>query len=150
MLEGVLTRVPGIARMAYAVYGQPPPLKAGDTLFTSREGAQQGSQLSMIVCCVAEQPTVEKIEAKCNLDGNLWIADDASLYCKIDQLLRAIDIILEAEETTGYAMNKTKSSPWNLRMKIQRLARLGCQLSVDTNGTPVPGIVLLGSHISPS
>jgi hypothetical protein len=150
MLDGVLTHVPGMARMAYAVNGQPPLLKSGDTLFTSREGAQQGCQLSMIVFCAAEQPTVEEIEAKCNLDVNLWIADDASLYGKIDQLLRAIDIILEAEETTGYAVNKTKSSPWNLRMKIQRLARLSCQLSVDTNGTPVPGIVLLGSHMSSS
>jgi hypothetical protein len=83
MLDGVLTHVPGMARMAYAVYGQPPLLKADDTLFTSREGAQQGCQLSMITCCVADHPTVEKIEAKYNLDVNLWIADDGSMYGKI-------------------------------------------------------------------
>jgi phage tail protein X len=71
MLDGVLTHVPGMARMAYAVYGQPPLLKSGDTLFISREGAQQGCQLSMIMSCVAEHPTVEKIEAKCNLVVNL-------------------------------------------------------------------------------
>jgi hypothetical protein len=112
ILDVALTHVPGMARMAYAVYGQPPLLKAGDRLFDSREGARQGCQLSMMTCCVAEHPTVEKIEAKRNLDVNLWIADDGSLYGKIDQLL-AIDIILEAEETTGYRMNKTKSSLWN-------------------------------------
>jgi hypothetical protein len=50
MLDGVLNPVPGMARMAYDVYGQPPLLKAGDTLFTSREGAQQGYQLSMNMC----------------------------------------------------------------------------------------------------
>jgi hypothetical protein len=139
MLDSVLTHVPGMAQMAYAVYGQPPLLNAGDNLFNWREGARQDCQLSMILCCVAKHPTVEKIEAKCNLDANMCIADDGSLYCKIDQLLLAIDIILEAEETTGYRMNKTKSSLWNLRMNIQRLALLGCQLAVDTNGTPVPG-----------
>jgi hypothetical protein len=150
MLDGVLTHVPGMARMAYAVYGQLPLLKAGDTLFASREGAQQGCQLYMIMGCVAEHPTVENIEAKCYLDVNLWIADDESLYSKIDQLLLAIDIVLEAEETTGYRMNKTKSSLWNLRMNIQRLALLGCQLAVDTSGAPVPGIVLLASYIGSS
>jgi hypothetical protein len=150
MLDGVMTHVPGMARMAYAVYGQPPLLKSGDKLFTSREGAQQGRQLSVIMCSVAEHPTVEKIEAKRNLDVNLWIADDGSLYDKIDQLLLSIDIILEAEETTGYRMNKTKSSLCNLRMNIQRLTLLGCQLAMGTNGTPVPGIVLLGSYIGSS
>jgi Reverse transcriptase (RNA-dependent DNA polymerase) len=99
MLDGVLTHAPGTARKVYADYSQPPLLKAGAALFTSREGAQQGCQLSMIMCCVGEHPTVEKIEAKCNLDVNLWIAEDGSLYGKIDRLL-AIDI-LEAEETTG-------------------------------------------------
>jgi hypothetical protein len=102
MLGGVLTHVPGMAPMAYAIYGQPPILKAGDTLFTSREGAQQCCQLSMIMYCDAEHPTAEKIETKCSLDVNLWIADDGSLYGKIDQLLLAIDVILEAEETTAY------------------------------------------------
>jgi hypothetical protein len=47
-------------------------------------------------------------------------------YGKIDQLFLAIDIILEAKETTGYRLNKTKSSVWNLRINIQRLALLGC------------------------
>jgi hypothetical protein len=37
-----------------------------------------------------------------------------------------------------------------MRRDIQQLALLGCQLAVDTNGTPVPGIVLLGSYIGPS
>jgi hypothetical protein len=46
-------------------------------------------------------------------------------------------------------MKKTKSSLWNLRMIIQRLALLGCQLTVDTNGTPVPGTVR-GSYIGSS
>jgi hypothetical protein len=58
-------------------------------LFTSRAGAQQGFQLSGIMCCVAKHPTVEKIEAKSNLDANLRIAYDSSLYGKIDQLLLA-------------------------------------------------------------
>jgi hypothetical protein len=80
----------------------------------------------------------------------LWIADDGASYGKIYQLLLSIDIILEAEETTGYSMNKTKSSFGNLRMNIQRLALLGFQLAVDPNGTPVPGIVLLGSYIGSS
>jgi hypothetical protein len=47
-------------------------------------------------------------------------------------------------------MNNTKTSLCNLQMNIQRLALLSCQLAVYTNGTPVPGIVLLGSYISSS
>jgi hypothetical protein len=34
-------------------------------------------------------------------------------------------------------------------MNIQRLALLGFQLAVDPNGTPIPGIVLLGSILAP-
>jgi hypothetical protein len=59
MLDGVPNPVPGMARMAHDAYDKPPLLKAGDTPFTSREGAQQGCQLSMIMCCVAEHPAVE-------------------------------------------------------------------------------------------
>jgi hypothetical protein len=47
-------------------------------------------------------------------------------------------------------MNIIKSSLWSLRMNLQRLALLGCQFAVDTNGTPVPGIVLLESYIGSS
>jgi hypothetical protein len=119
----------------------------------SREGAQQSYQLSKVICCVAEHQTIEKLEAQCNLDYKLWIADHGSPYGKTDQILLAVAFNLVAEETTVYRANKSKSSIWNLWMNVQRFALLGCQLAVDAglavdaDGTPVPDIVPLGACI---
>jgi hypothetical protein len=65
---------------------------------------------------------------------------------KVEQLLLDVDMILEAVRTTGYRMDKRKSSLWNLRMNLPLLALLDRHLSVDACGMPVPGIVLLGSN----
>jgi hypothetical protein len=62
---------------------------------------------------------------------------------KVEQLLD-VGMILEAVGTTGYRMDKRKSSLWNLRMNLPLLALLDRHLSVDV--CPVPGIVLLGSN----
>jgi hypothetical protein len=49
MLTAVDQHVPALARLAYATYRQPPLLRAGDCVFESLEGKQQGCALAMLL-----------------------------------------------------------------------------------------------------
>jgi hypothetical protein len=49
MLTAVEQHVPALARLAYSIYGQPPLLRAGDCVFESLEGTQQGCVVAMLL-----------------------------------------------------------------------------------------------------
>jgi hypothetical protein len=96
--------LPTLARLAYAIYGQPPFLRAGDCVFESLEGTQQGCVLVMLLFSLVIHTMVVEITAACQPCENLREADDGTLFGRISEVAKAMAIIRAAEEDTGYCM----------------------------------------------
>jgi Reverse transcriptase (RNA-dependent DNA polymerase) len=147
MLTAFEQHVPALARLAYAIYGQLPLLRAGDCVFESLEGTQQGSVLAMLLFSLVIHTMVMEIIAACQLRENLREADDGTLFGCISEVAKAMAIIRAAEDETGYCMRLDKTTAWNLAMSAPLLGVLICRLLISDDGVLAAGIVLLGSPV---
>jgi Reverse transcriptase (RNA-dependent DNA polymerase) len=147
MLTAVEQHVPALARLAYAIYGQPHFLRAGDCVFESLDGKQQGCVLAMLLFSLVIHVMVMEITAAFQLRVNIWEADDGTLFGRIAEVAKAMAIIRAAEDDTGYCMRLDKTNAWNLAMSAPLLGVLCCRLLISDDGVPAAGIVLLGSPV---
>jgi hypothetical protein len=87
------------------------------------------------------------ITSVCELRVNLWEADDGTLLGRIAEVAKALEIIRDAEDDTGYLMRLDKTSAWNHAMSAPFLRVVGSRLLMSDDGAPDAGIVLLGSPV---
>jgi hypothetical protein len=79
ILERVCEHAPPAARFVHAIYGGQPYVVAGRTLLLSRQGTQQGDPLGMLLFALAIQPLILRVQSECDLELNLWYANDGTL-----------------------------------------------------------------------
>jgi hypothetical protein len=148
ILERVCDQAPPAARFFHALYGEPPYVVAGTTLLLSREGNQPGDPLGMLLFALTIQPPVLRIQSECDLEPNLWYADDDTLVGSVSEVAKMHQIIKDEGPKYCFFLVPHKTSLWWLTMDCVRLWLLfECRLDVDVNDLPLPGIVLVGSPV---
>jgi hypothetical protein len=114
MLDAVVQHVPALSRLVYAIYGQPPLLRACHCIFKSLEDTQQGCALPMLLFNLAIQPSVMDSTSVYELRVNLWETDAGTLFGRISEVAKALEIIRGAEDDTGYLMRLDKTRHENM------------------------------------
>jgi hypothetical protein len=66
---------------------------AGRTLRLSRKGTQQGDPLGMMVYALAVKPLILNVHSECDLELNLWYADDGTLVGSIAEVAKVYQIL---------------------------------------------------------
>ena len=90
ILDAVIVHAPGIARYVHMVYGSSPWLVAGTFMIRSLQGTQQGDDLGMFLFSLVLQPLIDELQEKCELNLNVWCADDGTLVSDIAQISRRL------------------------------------------------------------
>jgi hypothetical protein len=143
ILERVCEHTPPAARFVQAIYGGQPYVAAGRNLLLSRQGKQQGDPLEMLLFAVARQHFILRAQSECDLELNLWYADDGALVGSIADVARAYQILNDDGPKYCFSLVPHKTSLWWRTMNSMRLRLLlDCRLDIDDNGLPLPGIVL--------
>jgi hypothetical protein len=62
------------------------------TLLLSHQGTQQGDPLGMLLFPLALQPLALHVQSECDLELNLWYADDGTLVRSIAEVAQAYQI----------------------------------------------------------
>jgi hypothetical protein len=121
---------------------------AGTTLLLSRQGTQHGDPLGMLLYALAIQPLVVRIKSECDLELNLWYADDGTSVGSVAEVAKAYQILKDEGPKYFFFLVPHKTSLWWLTMDCERLRLLlDFRLDVDVNELPLTGIVLLGSPV---
>jgi hypothetical protein len=68
---------------------------AGRTLLLSRQGTQKGDPLGMLLFALDMKPLIVRVQSECDLELNLWYADDGTLVGSISEVARAYQILKE-------------------------------------------------------
>eukprot|EP00173_Palmaria_palmata_P002875 Plantae.Rhodophyta-Palmaria_palmata.ctg299.p1 GENE.Plantae.Rhodophyta-Palmaria_palmata.ctg299~~Plantae.Rhodophyta-Palmaria_palmata.ctg299.p1 ORF type:complete len:100 (-),score=2.15 Plantae.Rhodophyta-Palmaria_palmata.ctg299:328-627(-) len=89
----------------------------------SAEGTQQGDPLSMLLFAFVIQPLILSIDAKCQLDFNVWCADDGTIVGDIDEVAKAYRIILDDGAKVNFKLVKSKTSLWWPNVSVSLLLR---------------------------
>jgi hypothetical protein len=148
ILERVREQAPPAARFVQASYGKQPYVVAGTTLLLSRQGMDQGDPLGMLLFALSIQPLVLRIQSECDLELNLWYADDDTLVGSVAEVAKAYQILKDEGPKYCVFLVPHKTSLWWLTMDCVLLRLLfDCRLEVDFNDLPLPGIVLVGSPV---
>jgi hypothetical protein len=93
ILERVCEHAPPGARFVHAIYGGQPYVVAGRTLLLSRQGTQKGDPLGMLQFALAIIPLILRVQSECDLELNLWYADDGTLVGSIAEVAKAYQIL---------------------------------------------------------
>ena len=112
ILDAVMVHAPAIARYVHMVYGCGPWLVAGMHLIQSLQGTQQGDPLGMFLFSLVLQELVDLLQARCNLDLNVWCADDGTLIGTIAQLAIAASLLALHGPALGFHVEATKTRAW--------------------------------------
>jgi hypothetical protein len=120
----------------------------GRTLLLSRQGTQQGDPLGMLLFAPAIKPLVLRIQSECELELNLWYADDGTLVGSVAEVTKAYQILKDKGPKYCFFLVPHKTSLGWLTMDCVRLRLLfDCRLDVDVTNLPLLGIVLAGSPV---
>jgi hypothetical protein len=151
ILERVYEHAPPAARFVHAIFGGQPYLVAGRTLLLSRQGTQQGDPLGILLFALATKHLVLLVWSECELEPNLWNADDGILVGSIAEVVKAYEILNADGPKYCYFLVPHKTGLWWRTMACVLLRPLfDCRLDVDDNGLPLPGIELVGSPVGPA
>jgi hypothetical protein len=94
------------------------------------------------------QPLVLRIQSECDLDLNLWYADDGTLVGSVSEVAKAYQILKDKGPKYCFVLVPHKTSLWWLTMDCVRLRLLcGCRLDIKVNDLSLPGIILVGSPV---
>jgi hypothetical protein len=146
ILERVCEHAPPAARFVHAICGGQAYVVAG--LQLSRQGTQQGDPLGMLLFALATQPLVLRIQSECDLELNLWYADNGTVVGSIVEVSKAYNILKDDGPKYCFSLVPQKTSFWWRTMDYERLRLLfDCRLDIDGNSLPLPGIVLVGSPV---
>lgn len=58
------------------------------------------------------QPLINELKTSCDLDLNVWFADDGTLIGRLSQLAKATPILEKAVLSVGYHLEVSKSKMW--------------------------------------
>jgi hypothetical protein len=75
--------------------------RAGNCVFESLEGTQQGWFLAMLLFSLVIRTMVMESTAACQRHVNLWEPDDGTLFGRISEVAEAMAIIRAAEDDAG-------------------------------------------------
>jgi hypothetical protein len=97
-----------------------PYVVAGRTLLLSRQGTQQRDPLGMLIYSLAVQPLILSFQSKCELELNLWYADDGNLVGSIAEIAKAYRILKDDGPTYPFALvthktNLSGGGQWTVR-----------------------------------
>ena len=112
ILDAVVVHAPAIARYVHMVYGCGPWLVAGLCLIRSLQGTQQGDPLGMFLFSLVLQELVDLLQERCDLDLNIWCADDGTLIGTITQLAVAASLLATHGPPLGFHVEAAKTRAW--------------------------------------
>jgi hypothetical protein len=148
ILERVCEHAPPAARFVHAIYGGQPYVVAGRTLLLSRQGTQQGDPLGMLLFALAIQHLIPCAQSECDLELNLWYADDGTLVGPIAEIAKVYQILKDEGPKYCFFLVPHKTSLWWRTTGCVRLWLLfDYRLDIYDNGLPLPGTVLVGSPV---
>ena len=120
ILDAVIIHAPGLAGYVHMVYGRAPWLVAGKHLIRSLQGTQQGDPLGMYLFSLVIQPLIDKLQ-DCELDLNIWCADDGTLIGPIAELVKATGLLKDTGLSVGYHLEVDKSKLWWPSANVEKL-----------------------------
>ena len=139
-----------IFHLAFLLYGYRPSLFVegfGKTI-TSAMGTMQGCSLGSFMYCVGVQPLAVGISNLVpQLTANAWLADDANIVGKPEDVSRAYKYIKAEGPKYGYVLNESKSKIYapGIDLRANDLATL---FPVDIPRIHAKGIKMLGGLVS--
>ena len=144
---------PEVAKWLKSTYGTQPELIFGDLIISSCQGFHQGDPLACLFFAVVLHLIMKKIAMEVpELFLNSWFLDDGNLVGTLEDLIRAIKIIIQEGPARGLILSTRSSVPrhkdpkstiWNPDYTFTSPDPLGLGVRLVTE----PGIVLLGSPI---
>jgi Reverse transcriptase (RNA-dependent DNA polymerase) len=112
ILERVCEHAPPVARFVHAIYGGQPYVVTGRTLLLSRQGTQQGDPLGMLLFALAIQHLILCAQSECDLELNLWYADEGTLVGSIAEVAKAYQILKDDGPKYCFSLVPHKTSLW--------------------------------------
>jgi hypothetical protein len=162
ILERVCERAPPAARFVHTIYGGQPYVGLLSVniaslfklcaspfhMLLSRQGTQKGDPLGVLLFALAIQPLILRVQSECDLELNLWYADDSTLVGSIAEVAKAYQILKDDGPKYCFSLVPHKTSLWWRTMDCVRLRMLfDSRLDIDENDLPLPVNVLVGSPV---
>jgi hypothetical protein len=109
-LDCVLDNFPGLYRFVAYSYAQPSKMYLGYSSFFCSAGVQQGDPLGPFLFCLAIHSLINKINSECpNLNFVAYYLDDGTFFGTIDEVKKALDILLLHGPEHGIVLNHDKT-----------------------------------------
>lgn len=149
MLDILPDKAPSLARFINMVYGKCKaplllPFTSAARLY-SCEGTQQGDPASMLLFSLVLQPVINTISQSCDLALNRWYDEDGTLIGSIEQVSRAVHILLSEGANINFQVQARKTIAFWPRISQHKIRPLTSILPVRVAN--VNGIELLGAPI---
>lgn len=94
MLDAARVHPPYLACFVNMVYAmQAPPLLLGYHRISSEEGARHGDPATMVLFSLFIQPFIRQITGDCDLELNLWYAEDGTIGVTISKVHKALNVL---------------------------------------------------------
>jgi hypothetical protein len=120
-------------------------------LLLSLQGTQQGDPLGMLLFALAIQPLILRVQSKCDLELNLWYADDDTLARSIAKVAKAYQVLQEDRPKHCFPLVPQKSSLWWRTMDCVRLRLLlDSRLDIDDKAPRLRVSSLWSRHSAPT
>jgi hypothetical protein len=111
-------------------------------------GNAAGDPWGIMLFALAIKPLILRVQSECDLELNLWYADDGTLVGSIAEVAKVYQILKDDGPKYSFSLVPHKTSLWWWTMDCVRLRLLfDCRLDIDDSDIPLPGIVLVGSPV---
>jgi hypothetical protein len=132
MLHATCGYAPSLVRWINLIYGkQQLPRVVGGYKFRSQEGAQQGDPAAMLLFSLVIQPLLRHISNTCDLELNLFYADDGKIGGCNREVHKALDILRDDGPLFQYYLLPTRTLGYERTMNPTKLDALVCAYPMD-------------------
>ena len=127
---------PEISAIIEHWYGNEPPiLFCGEEYITSESGSQQGCPFGGIMFAITIYEMILEIKNQCpELHLNVWFYDDSNLCGKLNDVLKAYEIIKAMGPGLGFYPTDRKSILWWPQMDLDALSIFPQEMTRVTDG----------------